>query len=159
MLRSLPFILLSLLWAALPAHADINPPEIETSKVFGSRTVYYNVFPSTDLRADIASRYQIAQAGNQVVVNISLRDTGPGAVRSLPATVTGTYSDLIEKKILTFREVRDDDAVYYIAQLRVTNRELLRFDISLQPEVNTEQGETPSPPLIVTFTRRFAVDD
>lgn len=159
MSRKLMALLISLLFVALPALADINPPEIETSKQFGARIVYYNVFPATDLKPEIAASYQIKRNSDQVVVNISLRGSGQNDSQSLPATVTGTYSDLMEIKNLTFREFREEGGICYIAQLRVTNRELLRFDILVQPAFNTERGESPTPPLPITFTRRFAVDD
>ena len=156
MSRKTTVVLIGLLCLALPALADTNPPAIETSKQFGERTVYYNVFPATALQPEIAARYKIDRAGDQIVVNVALG--GPGA-QSLPATVTGTYSDLMTKNVLVFREFRDAGGVCYIAQLPVTNHELLRFDIAVQPAFNVDRGETPSPPLLVTFTRQFAVDN
>jgi hypothetical protein len=146
---------ISLFQLAMPAHAETNPPTIETSQTFGNRIVYYNVFPSTDLLPEVAARYQLTRANDRVVLNISLRDTKLENL-SQAATVTGTYSDLIEAKKLEFREVREPGAVYYIAELRVMNREVLRFDVTVLPQ--EAGGDAPAPPLTLTFTRKFAVD-
>jgi hypothetical protein len=153
------FFLLAALCCALSALADTNPPPIETSKQFNDYTVYYNVFPSIDLLPEVAARYQIARANDSVVVNVSLRNArrNNGGAEAA-ASVSGTYSDLMATKKLEFREIREPDAVYYIAQLRVTNRELLRFDISVVPAVTPDNDGVPTRPLAVTFTRKFAVD-
>lgn len=139
-------------------HADTAPAPLETSKQFGQRTVYYNVFPSTDLRADMAASYQITRASDRVVVNISLRDASSGKDLPQAAVVTGTYSDLMTNKKLEFKEMREASGISYIAQLQVTNRELLRFDVSVAP-ISATSHSGVSVPLKVTFTRRFAVDD
>lgn len=159
MFRHLVFLLVAACYMAHPSLADTNPPEIETSKTFGSRTVYYNVFPSMDMQPAIAARYGITRANDQMVVNISVRDSKRTDALPLSAKVTGTYSDLMSNKSLAFREIRETSGISYIAQLRVSNRELLRFDISVQPAFDVGRGETPSPPLAVTFTRRFSIDD
>ncbi|MDB6063445.1 MAG: hypothetical protein JWM78_3548 [Verrucomicrobiaceae bacterium] len=159
MTRIVFLLMMSLLCCSLPTRADTNPPEIETSKKFGNYTVFYNVFPSTDLQADIAARYNITRANDRVVLNVSLRDSSNGDIRPQRAATTGTYSDLMSNKPLEFREISELNAIYYIAELRVSNRELLRFDINVQPIADTEKGEQTSPPLIVTFTRKFAVDN
>lgn len=139
-------------------HADTAPAPLETSKQFDKRTVYFNVFPSTALRADMAAGYQITQASDRVVVNISLRDASSGKDMPQAAIVTGTYSDLMTSKKLEFKEMRESSGISYIAQLTVTNRELLRFDVSVAPISATPSGGV-SVPLKVTFTRRFTVDD
>lgn len=139
-------------------HADTAPAPLETSKQFDKRTVYFNVFPSTDLRADMAAGYQITQAKDRVVVNISLRDASTGKDLPQAAIVTGTYTDLMTNKKLEFKEMRETSGISYIAQLQVTNRELLRFDVNVAPVSTTSNGGV-SVPLKVSFTRRFAVDD
>ena len=140
------------------SHADTASAPLETSKQFDKRTVYFNVFPSTDLRADMAAGYQITQANDRVVVNISLRDASSGKDMPQAAVVTGTYSDLMTNKKLEFKEMRESSGISYIAQLQVTNRELLRFDVSVTP-ISATRNSDVSVPLKVTFTRRFAVDD
>jgi hypothetical protein len=152
-------LVIALCCAAAHVRADTNPPTIETSKQFGARTVYYNVFPSTDLLPEVAARYQIIRADDRVVMNIALRNNSTGTSLPEAAQVTGTYSDLMQNKTLEFQEIREPGAVYYIAQLRITNRELLRFDINVLPLAAVANDATPIRPLPVTFTRRFAVDN
>ncbi|MDX9873844.1 MAG: DUF4426 domain-containing protein [Spongiibacteraceae bacterium] len=125
--------------------------DIETSQTFGPYTVHYSLFPSTFLSAEVATAYEIVRAADRAVLNISVRrDTGDGNDRAQTAVVTGKYSDLIQSKSLTFREIREEGAIYYIAQFRHSDRETLRFDISVQPDPN-------APARTITFTREMHV--
>lgn len=155
------FMLLRVLAVALitaplaNAQSDDARP-VETSKTFGDFVVYYTAFPSTDLAPDIATHYQLVRGGDQAIVNISIRNHANGGDRPQPAIVSGTYSDLIQPKKLEFRELREEGAVYYIAQLHFTHRETLRFDINVQPII--EGPAQIVAPFNVSFTRTFFVE-
>ena len=127
--------------------SETNPPQIETSKVFGEYEVFYSVFPSTMLTEAVAKEYHITRAKNRAVVNIAVRRHRPeGGDEQKTATVTGTTSDLMQTRKLDFREINEAGAVYYIADLKHTDRELLRFEIKVQIEPN-------EPPRAISFTR------
>lgn len=160
------FLLLRVLVVALINASLANAPladaqgddarPVETSKTFGDFAVHYTAFPSTDLAPDIAAHYQLVRGGDQAVVNISIRNHANGDDRPQAAVISGTYSDLIQPKKLEFREIREEGAVYYIAQLHFTDRETLRFDINVQPLV---AGPAPiGAPFKVSFTRQFFVE-
>lgn len=128
------------------------PNSIETSKVFGNYEVLYSVFPSTTLTEQVAAAYHIVRGKDRAVVNIVVRKRLPGGGDiAQKAAVTGTYSDLIQTKPLQFREVDEQDAVYYLAELRHTDRELLRFDVKVQPDPQAA-------PYVVTFTRKLYIE-
>ena len=134
--------------AQTPTQAE-TPAPLETSRVFGAYEVFYNVFPSTMLSADVAGTYRIVRGKDRAVINIAVRkhlDSNSDTAQT--AQVSGTSSDLMQSKTLEFREIKEQDAVYYIADLRHTDGEFLRFDIKVQPEPG-------APPYALTFTRKL----
>jgi len=136
-----------------------NPPQIETSKTFGAYEVLYTVIPSTTLSPEMAAEYHIVRGGDQALVNISLRKhLANGGDVAQAAALKGTYSDLIQTKSLEFREVRETGATYYLAQLRFTDRETLRFDIKINPAMQDGETAPIGTPFTVTFTRKFFVE-
>jgi hypothetical protein len=137
----------------------IEQPQIETSKTFGAYEVLYTVIPSTTLLPEIAAQYKIVRANDQALVNISVRKHLPdGSDIAQAATLKGTYSDLIQAKNLEFREISEAGAIYYLAQIRFTNRELLRFDIKVNPSLKDGETAAVGTPFTVTFTRKFFTD-
>lgn len=150
--------------ALLPADAaiaqtDDSPVQIETSKMFGKYEVLYTVIPSTTLLPEMAEQYRIVRASDQALVNISVRRHLPdGSDVAQAATLKGIYSNLIQPRDLEFREVREHGAIYYLAQLRFTDRETLRFDIKVDPVLAEGETAAVGTPFSVTFTRKFYVD-
>ena len=117
-------VLWLLLWPAQAAHA-------EQKAVIGDYEAHYVVFPSTFLNAEIADTYGIRRAPDLSILNLTVLDaSGAGA----PARVTGLARNLLgQQSPLTFRKIREDKALYYIAEVRHANREVLRFSIAITP--------------------------
>lgn len=137
---------------ALCAQDKADQPPIETSQAFGSYEVYYSVFPSTMLTESVAGAYRIVRAKDRAVVNVTVRKKlAAGGDEPHSAAVTGSASDLMQSRKLDFREIRETGAIYYIAELRHTDRELLRFDIKVLTDPD-------SPPKVITFTRKLYID-
>ncbi len=97
----------------------------------GDHEAHYVVFPSMFLSADIADSYGITRAPNLSLVNLSILDSaGDGTA----VTVSGEVKNLLgQLSPLTFREIREDRALYYIAEVRHADREVLRFSIAISP--------------------------
>lgn len=103
----------------------------ERMQVFGDWKVHYALFPTEFLKPEITSLYQITRGRDRALLNISVLDVTGKPVR---AEVTGTRKNLLsQKQPLAFREVREGDAVYYLAPVRHTDHELLRFRITVVP--------------------------
>jgi hypothetical protein len=111
------------------------------------------VFNSTFVTPSVAQTYQLTRARDRSLVNISITRTSDEGTRlGLPALIKGTASNLIQQqRSLTFREIDEGNAVYYIAPLRHSNEEVMNFAIDVQP-----QGEEKS--FQVRFTRTLHVD-
>lgn len=107
---------------------------------FGEYQVHYIVFNSTELNPEIARSYGVERSGRRAFINVSLLKTAPGKLPTgVPAQVTGTATNLIQQqRVLQFREIRETGAVYYVATLAITNEEIYRFALTVQPEGSAE---------------------
>lgn len=103
---------------------------------FGDVTVHYNTFNSTFLTPDIAKAAELTRSKNQGVINVSVIKEG----KPLMAQVSGTVKDLTSQSVpLTFKQVTEQGAIYYVAQYPVPQQETRTFDIKVQvgDKINT----------------------
>ena len=108
----------------------------ERQETFGNVTVHYNTFNSTYLTPDIAKSAELIRSKNQGVINISVLKDG----KPLMAQVTGTVKDLTSQSVpLSFKQITEQGAVYYIAQYPVPQQETRTFEIKVQTgdKINT----------------------
>ena len=144
-----------MLTSSYSAFAQINQTkEIQTFQKFGAYTVHYNVFNSKDVPSEVANIYKLTRSRDIALVNISLTKTEKDATTlGLPAKVSVKAVNLMQQsKPLEFKEIKEPDATYYIASLRHTNEEDIRFEVSVLPE-----GEDK--PLTVNFTRKLFTEN
>ncbi len=124
--------------------------ESKPVKTFGDTLVYYSAFNSSFIDPEIANRYDITRGKDQGLVNIAVVEKG--TPHGETAQVSGTVSNLIQQQqTLNFVEIREGDAVYYLAPFKFDNEDPLNFDIQVQ-----KQGQ-PSP-YTLTFQRTFYHD-
>lgn len=119
--------LLALVLAAFSAHA-------EQFQAFGDYQVHYIVINTTDLDPGVAKQYRINRSGTNALINISILQQQAGPPKGVPASITGTVTNLVgQLRELGFREIREGPAVYYLATLQVPREEMYQFDIRIQP--------------------------
>lgn len=117
---------------ALTVHA-----EVKRQQSYGALDVHYNIFNSTFLEPDIARAVGLNRSKDQAVINISMVKNGKGQKGS----VTGGYKNLLgQSTTLTFKEIDEGDAVYYLSQFPITSQELLRFEL----QVTDSEGKSHS---------------
>lgn len=131
---------------------DALQPSVESSKVVGPYEILYSVMPTTFISESVAASYKIVRAKDQALINVSIRKKSGDSDSAHAGAVSGSYSDLMQSKKLEFREIRESDAIYYIAVFRHGDKELLRFDLNVLPSPDM-------PAQTVTFTRKLFVDD
>ena len=104
----------------------------EQMRRFGDHEVHYIVVPSLFLQADVAHRHGLRRGEGLSIVNISVLDAaGKGAA----CRISGHARNLLEQlAALQFREVREGDAVYYLAEVRHADQEVLRFNLTIEPQ-------------------------
>lgn len=115
---------------ALTAHADVV-----RKQSYGPLDVHYNIFNSTFLQPETASAVGLNRSKNQAVINVSMVKDAKGQ----KGAVTGNFKNLLgQTEILTFKEIDEGDAVYYLAQFAITGQEILRFEL----QVTDADGKT-----------------
>ena len=114
-------LLLSLL-ISLPALA-------ERKQSFAEVDVHYSVFNSSFLQPDIASAVGLVRSKTQGVVTVSVLKAG----KPLPAEVKGEVKNLLgQVTSLSFKQVTEPGAAYYLAQFPLSTREILTFTLDIQ---------------------------
>jgi len=101
---------------------------------FGDYTVVHSVFGSEFIDESIASRYNLSRGGDRALLNLSIvKSDAGGKMRGLPAKVSGVVANLMQQqKTLEFIEIREGDAVYYLAPFRIYNEEVLHFSLTVE---------------------------
>lgn len=126
-MRRLALFLISLCLALPVLAADAAKPE--RKEVFGDVTVHYSAFTSSMLQPDIAAATGLTRSKNQGVLNIAVLK----AEKPSTAVVSGTVKDLTGRSNpLSFKQITDQGAVYYIAQFKIDQAETVTFDINVE---------------------------
>ncbi|MGG2398151.1 DUF4426 domain-containing protein [Pseudomonas sp. SH1-B] len=120
MRRIIPFLIA--LCLALPAAA-------ERKQSFGDLDVHYSVFNSSFLQPDIAAATGLTRSKTQGVVNVAVLKAGKAST----AQVSGKVKNLLgQDTALTFRQITESGAIYYVAQFPVSNREVMTFTLDVR---------------------------
>ncbi len=125
-------------------------PAGATNADIGDYTVHFSAQSTDQLPPQIAQAYNIVRSKNRAMLNVSVirkADQAPVAAAITVKTVnlTGQLKDV------SMRQIDEQDAIYYIGETPVANRETLIFDISVQPEGAARVSD-------VRFKRQFYTD-
>ena len=121
-----------LLWLAVLPCAGLA----QTAERFGPYELHYSVVNTTFLDPRVAEAYGITRSQKRAIVNLSLQEHQEGGGTAARAmALEGHLRDLIQsRRNLEFREIREGDAIYYIAEFPFINEEWLFFEIEFRPE-------------------------
>ncbi|MEZ5558486.1 MAG: DUF4426 domain-containing protein [Pseudomonadales bacterium] len=109
----------------------------EQKQRLGVWDVHYVVIPTLFLKPDIAASYDVVRGVDRAMMNISVLDSDGVPVH---AALTGSMTNLLgQVQALSFREVTEGEAVYYLAEVKHTDRETLRFRVEIVPPDGTAQ--------------------
>lgn len=120
-------ILLALL--SMSVHAEIK-------KDLGDWEVHYIALTSTFLSPEIARANNIVRSSKNALINISVLDKRTKDAQTVK--ISGIARNLLgTTKELSFEQVKEGSAIYYLASVSFTHNEVLRFDIDInQGKVN-----------------------
>lgn len=125
-------------------------PVEATSIDIGDYQVHFNAQLTGQLPPEIARTYNIVRSNDRAMLNVSVIDED--ARTSVPAAVTVKTVNLTgQLKTVNMRRIDEQEAIYYIGETPVANRETLIFDISVTPEDAAAPSE-------VRFKRQFFTD-
>jgi hypothetical protein len=108
----------------------------ESSQDFGDYVVHFNALTTDLLPPKVAAEYKIKRSGNHALLNlVVLRKVLGAPSQPVTATVSGTATTLHgQQRTLELREIREPNAIYYIADFGVDNEETLTFRLDVRPE-------------------------
>ncbi|HSM30986.1 MAG TPA: DUF4426 domain-containing protein, partial [Woeseiaceae bacterium] len=108
-------------------------PAGESMKDIGDHIIHFSAQSTDELGPEIARAYNIVRSKNRAMLTISVvRETDNVSV---PADVTVKTVNLTgQLKNVAMRMIEDQEAIYYIGETPVANRETLIFDITVTPE-------------------------
>ncbi len=108
----------------------------ENSTKVDGYTIHHNAFLTSELSPEMASRYGIRRSPNRAMVNISVIRDKPGTTgEPVRALVKVTATNLRgQVRQIPLREVREENAVYYLGEFLVENGQRDRFDVEVVPQ-------------------------
>jgi len=116
----------------------------------GDHIVHFSAQSTDQLPPDVARAYNIVRSKNRAMLNVSvLQESDMAAV---PADISVKTVNLTgQLKSVTMRRIDEGNAIYYIGEVAIANRETLVFDIRVRPEGSSNASE-------VRFKREFFTD-
>ena len=125
-------------------------PAGATNADIGDHVVHFSAQSTDQLPPEVARAYNIVRSKNRAMLNVSVlreADDTPVAADISVKTVNLTG----QLKNVAMRRIDEQDAIYYIGEVPVANRETLIFDITVTPE-------GVGRPYEVRFKRQFYTD-
>jgi hypothetical protein len=127
----------------LKAHAN-------NMKKMGSMNVHYIALNTTFLTPEIAKAYDIERSRYNGLINISVLDNTIKTTPAKAVAITGTARNLAgQNKKVEFVEVKEGEAIYYLAQVNYRNEETVIFNLKI-----TDGKESHT----LKFSQKFYVD-
>lgn len=145
-LRYLPLLLAFTLWAPLTAVA-------ENSTSAGGFTVHYNALSTANLTSGVTKVYGITRSKHRGMLNVSVIKENKGTTGTpVPAHVTAGIKTLTGRNApVPMREIKEQDAIYYIGEFPVQNEEKVDFVIEVTPAGTSET-------FVVNMEQQFFTD-
>jgi len=125
-------------------------PAGATSANIGDHVVHFSAQATDQLPPEVARAYNIVRSKNRAMLNVSVLRAADNAPVAAAVTVK-TVNLTGQLKNITMRQINEQDAIYYIGETPVANRETLIFDISVTPEGSDKVSA-------VRFKREFFTD-
>ncbi len=125
-------------------------PAESTHADIGDHVVHFSAQSTDQLPPEIARAYNIVRSKNRAMLTVSILQKTDNS--GVPADVTVRTVNLTgQLKNVTMRRIDEQEAIYYIGETPIANRETLVFSISVMPEGVDKVTE-------VRFKRQFFTD-
>lgn len=122
-------------------------PAAASDADIGEYTVHFSAQSTDHLPPEVARAYGIVRSKNRAMLNVSVLKEGTTTAVTADIAVR-TVNLAGQLKNVTMRKIQEQEAIYYIGETGIANRETLIFNISITPEGETEASD-------VRFTREF----
>ncbi len=139
-----------LLLAAVLSLIFIASASAENMKKLGTMNVHYMAIGSIFFTPEIAKVYGITRSRYNGLVNISVLDNSQKGTPAKSVSISGTAKNNVGQfKNLEFKEVKEGDAIYYLAQVNYNHEETIHFDLTITDGKEKQQ---------LKFSQKFYVD-
>lgn len=134
-------------WGCLLALLMTLPLHAEQMQALGPWQVHYNAFNSSFLTPEVAKAYGLERSRYNGIINVAVQDKNG---KALTAGLTGEAKNLIGTiRTLNFQQVKEGEAIYYLAVLPYRNEDTYQFTINIMADGRHE---------ILKFQQTFYVD-
>ncbi|WP_299006081.1 DUF4426 domain-containing protein [uncultured Shewanella sp.] len=123
----------------------------EQKQTVGNYDIHYVAFDSTFLTPQIAKEYGLKRSRYTGIVNISVLNNSDTEHSAVPVELSGTANNLLDaRKKLTFKEIKEGKAIYYLAEIPYRDDQEINFNINVKygAKLNTQ----------LKFKHKFYVD-
>ena len=125
-------------------------PAGSSSANIGNHIVHFSAQSTDQLPPEVARAYKIVRSKKRAMLTVSvLTEDSQTPVTAIVTVKTVNLTGQL--KNITMRQINEQDAIYYIGEVPVANRETLNFEISITPD----GIDAPS---VVRFQRQFYTD-
>jgi hypothetical protein len=127
--------------------------QAQQSEMFGPYELHYSVVNTTFLAPEVAANYGIVRSKQRAILNLAVREHMPdGSTEGRTMLLQGRTWDLIQGQPLEFMEVREGQAIYYLADFKFINEEWRFFEAVFRP-AGAQQSYT------FTFKNQLYIDE
>lgn len=116
----------------------ILPLKAEQKIALGTWEVHYIALNSTFLTPEVAKQYGIVRSKYNGLINISVLDKISQSAQSV--VISGDAKNLLGVvKSLAFKEVKEGEAIYYLATLPFSDQERYRINLNINDGKTSQQ--------------------
>ena len=108
-------------------------PAGASSVDIGEHVVHFSAQSTDQLPPEVARAYNLVRSKNRAMLTVSVIDESTNNATTAEVTVK-TVNLTGQLKNVNMRTITEGEAIYYIGETPIANRETLIFDISITPE-------------------------
>lgn len=118
-------------------------PVLGESTKAGDYTIHHNAFTADTLNPEVAKAYGLQRSKYRGILNVSVVEEAAGTTGSpRHASVDVDIVNLTgQRSRIPMRELSDQEAVYYIGEFPVYDRQTIDFEIRVKPQ-GAQQAHT-----------------
>ena len=110
----------------------------QQSEMFGPYELLYSVVNTTFLAPEVAATYGIVRGEQRAILTLAVREQTAAVGQTRGMELEGRTWDLIQNQPLEFLEIREGQAVYYVADFKFIDEEWRFFEIEFRPEGSSQ---------------------
>lgn len=122
--------------AALMLFSAVQWANAENATHVDGYTIHHNALTTDSLTAQVAKAYNIQRSKSRGLLTVSVLKDEPGSTgKPVKALIKAHATNLSNQlREIDLHEVDEGGGIYYIGDFRVSNQEILNFQLQVTPE-------------------------